>query len=135
MRSRSILSCSRRCPISSAGRSQAPLLSYLAPLYAVDSDSFEFLLPAGRGDTHILPSIVGDVYAVAAHHLVSFGYLLLDEAPTVGKGTRSLGDRSLQAFAAGLLAGEHAVADEVRSHHLFDGVQVRLGACLEETPD
>src|ERR671911_937781 len=115
--------------------SQNPLLCDLTPGYAVDDDSFVAHLPAGRCYAHNLLSIVGSAQGVAGNHLVSFCYLVLNEAPAVGKGGSNLGDPPLQAFASGLLAGNEAVADEVGSHHLFDGVEVRLGACLHKMAD
>jgi hypothetical protein len=95
----------------------------LPPRYAVDAHGFEGYIPVGRRDAQKLPSIVGDVYSEARHHLVSFGYLLLDEDPVVGKGVSILGDRLLVAFAAGLLVGKpFTVADEVGSQHLVQRV-------------
>ena len=105
MRSRSRSSCSRRWPISSEMLVHpTPRRSY--PGYAVDDDSFVAHLPAGRCYAHDLLSIVGSAQGVAAHHLVCFCYLVLNEAPAVGKGGSNLGDRPLQAFASGLLAGK-----------------------------
>ena len=80
MRSRSPISCSRRCPRQfRAGRSYAPLLGDLAPRDAVDDDGLVGQLPAGRSNAHKLPSIVGGVHDEAGHHLVSLGYLILDD--------------------------------------------------------
>src|SRR3712207_8882034 len=82
----------------------------------MDGDSFVGRLPAGRRDAQNLLSIVGGAHDEAGHHRVSFGYLLLDEEPAVGKGGRILGDRPLVAFAVGLLARKPSnVADEVGS--------------------
>src|SRR5215203_2590586 len=113
--------------------SQTPLLGDLTSGYTVDEDSFVGHLPAGRCCAHDLLSIVGSAKGVSGHHLVCFCYLVLNEAPAVGKGGSNLGDRPFQAFASGQLAGKYAVADEVGSHHQFDGVEVHLGTCLHKT--
>jgi hypothetical protein len=70
---------------------------------------------------------VDGTHCEAAHHLVSFGYLILDDEPDVGQGGQKLGDRLLVAFAAGLLVRKQfRVADVIRSHHLVQRVYVGL---------
>src|SRR5215216_619174 len=135
MRSRSILSCSRRCSISVwATVPKLRSSAILPPRYAVDEDGIVGCLPAGRRDAQKLPSIVGGVHGEAAHHLVCFGYLLLDGEPGVGKRGSILEAHPLVAFTVELLAGKHpSVADEVGSKHLVQRVQVQLTSCLEET--
>jgi hypothetical protein len=82
----------------------------------VDEDSFVGRLLAGRRDAQKLLSIVGSVRGDAAHHLLCFSYLLLDDEPVVGKGGSILGYRPLVAFAVGLLARKQfSVTDEFGS--------------------
>ena len=47
--------------------------------YAVDDDSPVGQLPAGGCNAHELSSIVGSVHDEAGNHLVSPGYLILDD--------------------------------------------------------
>src|SRR5215218_7963831 len=75
----------------------------------MDGDRFVGLLPAGRGDAHKLLSIAGDAHAEAGHHLLSFGYLLLDEEPLVGKGGQKLGDPCLKPSRPGCWPGSRGV--------------------------
>src|SRR5829696_6607274 len=92
-------------------------------------------LPAGRCYAHNLVSIVGGAPPDAAYDLVACGYLLLDDEADVGQGAARFGNLAFVVFASGLLAGKQTVADELGSHHLFDGVEVRLGTCLHKTAD
>src|SRR5215212_4060849 len=79
MRSRSILSCSRRacqlCDIATLG----PLLDYLAPLYAMDGDERIRILLAGGCEPRDLGSVVGGSHREAAYHPVAFGWHLFNE--------------------------------------------------------
>src|ERR671912_1333206 len=117
-----------------ADRSQAALLGDLAPLYAVDEDGHGGHLPAGRRDAQKLPQVVGGVHGEAAHHLVCFCYLLLDDEPGVGKGGMILEGHPLETFPVELLAGKHlSVAEEVGSKHLLHRVHIQLTSRLEQT--
>jgi hypothetical protein len=92
----------------------------LPPLYAVDHDDLVGHRLAARGNTHELPSIMGDVHDQTAHHLVARRYLVLEEYAAVGEGGRELGDGPYFAFAAGRLAGnQFSVADVVGGEHLI----------------
>ena len=60
MRSRSILSCSRRCPLSFVASVPMPHSSAILPStmrWMIDAPVGQ--LPTGRRDAHKLPSIVG----------------------------------------------------------------------------
>src|ERR671912_213504 len=132
-----------------ADRSRAPLLGDLAPLYAVDEDGIVGCHSAGRRHAQKLLSIVGGAPADAAHHLVCFGYLLLEHEAGVGKGGMILEGRPLETFTVELLGGKHphgcasgarslgrglvSVAEEVGSKHLVQRVHVQLTSCLEQT--
>jgi hypothetical protein len=91
----------------------------------VDEDNQRFELFAGGHETHPLPSVMGGAYGKGSHHLVSFGYLLLDDVAAVGVGGMIFGDLlqvALADLAGGLLAGKQVVIDEVGGQHLLQGV-------------
>jgi hypothetical protein len=94
--------------------------SAILPLYAVDHDDLVGHHLVARGNTHKLPSIMGNVHDQTAHHLVACRYLVLEEYSAVGEGGRELGDRPFFALAAGSLAGnQFSVAGVVGGEHLI----------------
>ena len=95
----------------------------------MDLDGFEGDLPAGRRDAHELGSIVDETHPDAGNHLVSFGYLILDEKPDVGCAGQDLSNRLLVTVAAGLLVrNQSRVVDILGSDHLVQSVYVGLAA-------
>src|SRR5215204_2383543 len=106
MRSRSILSCSRRCSASALrDRSPGSILGDLASHYAVDEDKQRIELLAGGHQAHPLSSVMDRACGEGSHHLLPFGQLLLDDIAGVGVGSMILGVCPQVAFAAGPLAG------------------------------
>jgi len=73
----------------------------------------------GRGNAHILSSIVDALPTEASYHLVPFGgYLILDIDTCVGEDGILLSNLLLEALAPWLVAGKRTVIDEVGGEQL-----------------
>jgi hypothetical protein len=55
----------------------------------------------------------------AGHDLVTFGYLVFDDAANLREGGDLLGDLLLVALAARFLSGKRAMIDEVRGEQFL----------------
>jgi hypothetical protein len=91
----------------------SPLLGDLVPLDAVHGHGrhHDRLVPWHQAK--VLPPIVDAAPGDAGHDLVTFGYLVLDNASNVGEGGVLPGHLLLVAFSARFLALQQAVIDEV----------------------
>src|SRR3712207_5587329 len=91
----------------------APLLHDLAPHYAVHEDRCHLYLRVPAHQAEVLPSIVHAAPGDAGHDLVAFCYLVLDDGANVREGGVLLGDLTLVALTARLLASKGGIIDEL----------------------